>query len=67
MTCPRCNASQTGPDTVGKRVIINSRNPDDETIRRRRECWVCGFRWSTVERVEADGLAELEGAKFLSL
>ena len=43
MNCPFC----TNPDTK----VTDSR-PDQDGIRRRRECLACGQRFSTIERVE---------------
>lgn len=39
MNCPICNAATR---------VINSR-PEDDRIHRRRECQICGHRFSTVE------------------
>lgn len=39
MTCPKCFENTK---------VIDSR-PDDETVMRRRECLVCGFRFVTIE------------------
>ncbi|MBQ9387653.1 MAG: transcriptional repressor NrdR [Lachnospiraceae bacterium] len=44
MNCPFCNA----PDTK----VTDSRPTDNNTIRRRRECIVCGKRFTTYEKVE---------------
>ena len=45
MLCPKCQSSQT--------KVIDSRSVDDDTsIRRRRECLNCGYRFNTSERVE---------------
>ena len=45
MLCPKCQSSQT--------KVIDSRSVDDDTsIRRRRECLNCGYRFNTYERVE---------------
>ncbi|MCX6745568.1 MAG: transcriptional regulator NrdR [Candidatus Parcubacteria bacterium] len=45
MKCPVCNYKET--------KVIDSRVASDEiTIRRRRECLKCGFRFSTYEQVE---------------
>lgn len=41
MTCPVCGAK--------KPKVIDVQHPDCEHIWRRRECTVCGFRFSTVE------------------
>lgn len=43
MRCPRC--------TSDKSAVVDSRG-DDDSIRRRRECQGCGFRFTTFERVE---------------
>ena len=53
MTCPVC-----GGDTI----IINSRKPDVDRVRRRRECTACGHRFTTWE-IEADELKRLEARK----
>lgn len=49
MKCPFCRA----PDS---RVIDSRDVSGGETIRRRRECTVCGRRFTTYERVELAGL-----------
>ncbi|RME58315.1 MAG: transcriptional repressor NrdR [Candidatus Dadabacteria bacterium] len=43
MRCPKCKSDKT--------AVIDSRG-DDNSIRRRRECQECGFRFTTFERVE---------------
>lgn len=43
MRCTKCNS-----DNIS---VIDSRS-DGETIRRRRECQSCGFRFTTYERIE---------------
>lgn len=43
MRCSRCNST--------KLSVIDSR-ADSDSIRRRRECTSCGFRFTTFERVE---------------
>ncbi|MCL2110288.1 transcriptional regulator NrdR [Microgenomates group bacterium] len=43
MNCPFCQGLQTG--------VIDSRD-NEETVRRRRECFSCKKRWTTIERVE---------------
>lgn len=45
MTCPQCQT----PDT---RVVDSRVVEDGTTIRRRRECSKCGFRFSTIEELE---------------
>ena len=51
MNCPFCD----NPDTK----VTDSR-PDQDGIRRRRECLACGQRFSTLERVELGGVALLK-------
>jgi len=48
MKCPFCGAES--------RVLESRHAPDEEAIRRRRECTACGRRFSTMERVEAPPL-----------
>ena len=48
MHCPYCSHSSTR--------VLESRTPDPETIRRRRECDGCGERFTTYERAEAPPL-----------
>ena len=45
MRCPKCGSADD--------KVVDTR-PSDEgrTIRRRRECVTCGYRYSTIERVE---------------
>jgi transcriptional repressor NrdR len=45
MKCPVCNYQET-------KVIDSREGSDGMTIRRRRECLKCGFRFSTYEQVE---------------
>jgi transcriptional repressor NrdR len=49
MKCPYCNARDS-------RVIDSREVIGGESIRRRRECVVCGRRFTTYERVELAGL-----------
>ena len=49
MRCGKCNNSDT--KVVDSRIVDNW-----QTIRRRRECEVCGYRFTTFERV---GMTEL--------
>lgn len=44
MTCPRCG---------GNTKINDSRHNDEESVKRRRECLACGYRFSTFE-IDAD-------------
>ena len=48
MRCPRCSESETR--------VIDSRDLDEASIRRRRECETCGTRFTTYERIEAPRL-----------
>ncbi|MEW8978598.1 MAG: transcriptional regulator NrdR [Symbiobacterium sp.] len=48
MKCPFCGAES--------RVIESRPAPDEEAIRRRRECTSCGRRFTTMERVEVPPL-----------
>lgn len=45
MYCPVCNYKDT-------KVIDSRLNSDGSTIRRRRECFKCQFRFSTIEETE---------------
>lgn len=49
MNCPVCGE---------KTKTIETRHPDPEVVRRRRECLACGYRFSTVEYEEAFADAE---------
>jgi len=44
MYCPKCKKENTS--------VIDSRDVDDRTVRRRRECLECKYRFTTYERVE---------------
>ncbi len=48
MRCPRCGERDTR--------VIDSRDLDDVSIRRRRECPACSARFTTNERIEAPRL-----------
>lgn len=45
MKCPKCNHNHS-------RVIDSRQSEDGHTIRRRRECENCGYRFTTFEKVE---------------
>ncbi|WP_041435467.1 transcriptional regulator NrdR [Thermodesulfatator indicus] len=45
MKCPSCEHMET-------KVIDSRMSKDGATIRRRRECLACGYRFTTYERVE---------------
>lgn len=45
MRCPQCGERETR--------VIDSRDLDSATIRRRRECSACATRFTTYERIEA--------------
>jgi len=51
MNCPFCETDDT--------KVTDSR-PDQDGIRRRRECLACGRRFSTLERIELPGVALLK-------
>lgn len=44
MDCPKCKKDNTS--------VIDSRDVEGETVRRRRECLDCKYRFTTYERVE---------------
>lgn len=44
MLCPKCRSDQV--------QVIDSRDVDERTIRRRRECEKCRFRFTSYERIE---------------
>lgn len=48
MICPQCNSDSL--------KVIDSRDTAEPSIRRRRECESCSFRFTTYERVEAPHL-----------
>jgi transcriptional repressor NrdR len=48
MRCPRCGERETR--------VVDSRDLDEASIRRRRECETCGARFTTYERIEAPRL-----------
>lgn len=48
MRCPRCGEHETR--------VVDSRDLDEASIRRRRECETCGTRFTTYERIEAPRL-----------
>ncbi len=45
MHCPVCNSQDT-------RVVDTRLSPDGTSIRRRRQCDACGYRFSTLEEIE---------------
>lgn len=45
MKCPRCGSSKT-------RVVDSREGGDGRSVRRRRECEQCSFRFTTFERIE---------------
>lgn len=49
MKCPRCGADND-------RVVDSRASADGRAIRRRRECLVCFFRYTTYERIETTPL-----------
>ncbi len=53
MNCPKCKSSSI--------KVLEKRNAEGEqTIRRRRECETCGFRFTTYERIEVATLTVIK-------
>ncbi|UGY15233.1 hypothetical protein HAP48_0043030 [Bradyrhizobium septentrionale] len=61
--CMRCKPSKPGPRklvpsrviesrVIHSHVLVNGRSTRTRTMRRRRECLGCGFRWTTLEYAE---------------
>lgn len=44
MVCPKCNSDSC--------LVIDSRSSKNNSIRRRRECTHCGYRFTTYEKTE---------------
>lgn len=44
MDCPKCHKAEL--------TVIDSRDVDNDSVRRRRECDNCGFRFTTYEKIE---------------
>ncbi|MGI5988788.1 MAG: transcriptional regulator NrdR [Lachnospiraceae bacterium] len=55
MNCPYCGAEDT--------KVIDSRPTEDGSIRRRRQCVVCGRRFTTYERLEMTPLIVIKKDK----
>jgi transcriptional repressor NrdR len=53
MRCPKCGCQDD-------KVIDSRASREGATIRRRRECIGCGFRFTTYEEIERAGLAVLK-------
>ncbi len=53
MRCPKCGCQDD-------KVIDSRASREGATIRRRRECIACGFRFTTYEEVEHTGLVVLK-------
>src|SRR5262245_15912816 len=53
MRCPKCGSQDD-------KVIDSRASREGATIRRRRECTACGFRFTTYEEVERGGLVVLK-------
>ncbi len=49
MRCPHCSSLQD-------KVIESRQNPSGTSIRRRRECLSCGYRYASYERIEEKAL-----------
>jgi len=58
MKCPKCDEHQHTPKAenrrAGKAGVIDCRPASGNGIRRRRACWSCGHRFSTLEVVVAE-------------
>lgn len=52
MNCPKCKSNNLS--------VIDSRETDENSVRRRRECEECGYRFTTYERVEPIKLSVLK-------
>lgn len=52
MNCPKCKRGET--------QVVDSRDADGRTIRRRRECENCKFRFTTYERIEQAKISVLK-------
>jgi len=53
MRCPKCGCQDD-------KVIDSRASREGATIRRRRQCIACGFRFTTYEEIERAGLAVLK-------
>ena len=53
MRCPKCTS-------IEDKVIDSRISKEGSTIRRRRECLECGYRYSTTEVLVRDGLVVLK-------
>ena len=53
MRCPKCACQED-------RVIDSRASREGATIRRRRECTACGYRFTTYERIEHEELMVLK-------
>lgn len=52
MLCPKCRSESI--------QVIDSRDVDERTIRRRRECENCDFRFTSYERIEPSKISVLK-------
>jgi len=52
MNCPKCKSDELS--------VIDSRDTDENAVRRRRQCEKCGYRFTTYERVEPIKLSVLK-------
>lgn len=52
MNCPKCKTENLS--------VIDSRDTDEKSVRRRRECLDCGYRFTTYERIEPSKLSVLK-------
>lgn len=56
MHCPRCNHTDT-------RVIDSRMSKNGLSIRRRRQCQACEYRFNTLEEILREGLVVIKGDK----
>lgn len=52
MRCPRCQHEDTR--------VLDTRMPEPQIVKRRRQCSLCGFRFSTVERPVPEEISVLK-------
>lgn len=52
MICPKCRSNRI--------QVIDSRDVDDRTIRRRRDCEKCHFRFTSYERIEPSRISVIK-------
>jgi len=53
MRCPKCTS-------IDDKVVDSRISKEGNTIRRRRECCECGFRFTTIENLVRDGMVVIK-------